>query len=449
MASHGNSIVLINNPTGQPVSADGVKGIVCQATAVASTFVLGTSYLLTQESDIDTLGITAVNNPALYQQITEFYEQAGDGAKLWVTGISTGTSFATYVASAAFKTMIRGTGIADILNLVKGIGFCYAIPTTEQSSTDFPTDVTATIPLFQTALNEMFLEGYQLYGVIDGYNMSSTVSIANLGTMADKNAYKIGLCITGSKGNGISSVGSLLGKLARISVGTSVGKIKDGPIAPQTMYLTNGINIAAGSNMVVDQYYTVAGGAITYNGTVYEIDDVFQCVTGHLTFTTSAGGYVIHNSTSVKSMNQNDFTNLGNKQFIFARTWGSEPGYYWNDGATCTALTDAFANIEYNRVANKLAADGISYWTKEIGTNIIVDTATGNADSGYLGGKNEKYKSIYVQPLKDNGDITDARMTSTGINYTSNKSISWKLEIVPAPALSNVNGTIEYVNSLT
>lgn len=448
MADKNINIVVLNNPLGTPPSADGVMGIICKAATVGTTFALNTFYLMTQEDDIDTLGITFANNPALYQHITEFYAQAGDGAKLWVCGVATNTVYATFVASSTFKTLIRGTAQADPLNQVRVIGICYEIPTALQSAGDFPSDVTATITPLHTALEELFDEGYHLSAVLDGYNMSSTATPATLTTLATRTDYRVSLCITGTIGNGISSVGLLLGRIARITVGTSVGKVADGAINANTMFLTNGIAIYPGTALTVDRVYTVYGGSVVNNSVTYTPGQSFTCVTGQTAFTSTDGGYVVDNSTLVASLTPAYVSSLGQKQFLFARTWIGKTGYFWNDGATAEASNLALAYLEFNRIANKLASNALSFFIDEIGRSIPVDSKTGAADSGYLLNKKEAFAATYIAPLILTGDISDARMTITGDNFVETRTLTFDIAIVASPALNNVNGTIRFTTIL-
>jgi hypothetical protein len=399
MADHSIDITILNTTIGVPASADGVMGIFVQATTVATTFVCGNAYLVTTTADLTTLGVTAVNNPAVFAQVTDYYEQAGVGSKLWIFPITDSTAYATYLATDTFNQIIRGTRIADPLNMVKVIGLCFKLPSAAQNATDFPADVTDSIPLLKAALVSLFSEGYHVCGVIDGYNMKSgirTEGLSTLGTMATKGAYNVGVCITG-KGNGVSAVGNFLGKLSRISVGTSVGKVADGSLVPQTMYLTDNIT------------------------------------------TTLA--------TKVDTLTPTEISTLGSKQFIFARTWLGKSGIFWNDGATAEDVAKAFSNIEYNRIANKLSDEALSFWTEEVGRNIPVKT-NGDADDGYLGNKNQAFKSTYINPLVISNDITNASMEATGVGYSSSKKITFSLKILPAPALSDVEGTVEFVTTL-
>lgn len=448
MADHSINIVVLNTPLGIPASDDGVMGVICKAAAVSTTFALDTFYLCTKLADRDTLGITFANNPALYQHITEFYGQAGDGAKLWVGGVATNTVFATYVASSTFKAMIRGTAQADPLNQVKVIGICYGVPTATQSATDFPSDVTATITPLHTALTALFAEGYHLSAILDGYNMSSTVAVSALGTMATRTDYRVSVCITGTVGNGISSVGLVLGRLSRISVGTSLGKVADGAIVADTMFLTNGIAVYPGTALTVGQVYTVYGGTVVNNAITYTKGQSFTCVAGQTAFTSTDNGYVTNASTLVSTLTPTEVSSLGSKQFLFARTWLGKSGYFWNDGATAESASLALAYLEFNRIANKLSTDALNFFISEIGSSIPLDVKTGAADSGYLLNKQQEFTNNYIAPLKLSNDISDASITITGPNFTATRTLVFDLKIVASPALNNVSGTIQFTTNL-
>jgi len=396
MATQSIEIIRLNTAIGTPASADGVMGIISKAVAVVSTFALDTFYLGTKLADFEALGINAAydttNSTALHQHIKEFYEEAGDGKKLWVMGIAKTTDFATLVASEAFDTALKITGTADPLNLIKVFGLCYDVPSAAQTAADFPTDVTATIPLLQSNLATLEATGYCISAVVDGYNMSTSVTPATIGTMATQASPNVSLLITGTKDNRVSSVGQYLGRLAKISVGTNPGKVEDGALVNAGAYLTN--KVAA--------------------NTLYDAD----------------------------------FTNLGSKQFVFARTQYRKSGYFYNDGATCDLVEKAFATIEFNRIAKKLSMDARAFFVDEIGKSLPLDVTSGAVDAGYCSAKADKYFELYINPLILSGDISGAKMTVTGPNFVADRKLYFKLEIVGAPALRNVSGTIEFVQSL-
>lgn len=460
--THQFQITVLNEAVGIPSDQDGIMGLVVQGVAVANELVLDTPYLLKSVTDAAGLGITAAydtaNNTAVFQQINEFYQQAGTGAYLWLQVCATNTQYADYVTTPAFQNFIRFTAQADPTMQAKIVGLCYQPPVATQQATDFPADVTATLPAVQTVQQNMFKAGYPFGVIVDGYNMSSTVTPGTIGTQATNTAFACSLCITGTKGNGVSAVGLALGKYARITVGRGVGAVVDGALSISTAFLTNGITIAAGSNLTTGDTYLVQGGGITYNAINYAVGQTFTAVNGQPTFTTAAGGYVVFNSTSignvggsVQGMDETDLASLGAKQFFFITTVQGISGLFWNDGATCTAPTNFFCSMEYNRVMNSLAWDARAYFNLLRGLNLPSDTATGALDPSFCLTKASTFTKTYINPLtaaSGSGDISGGSIVITGPTYAADGNVNFALSLVRATIVGNITGTAQFVLTL-
>lgn len=452
---HPISITVINNTVGIAPSSDGIMGIFIRAVAVATTFVLNTAYLLTQLSDLEDLGVDAAydvaNTVAVHQQVSEFYAQAGDGALLWIFPVAKNTAFTAFVATGTFSQLVRFTAIADPANRVKMLGFCYDVPQVLQSATDFPADVLSLPTALQTAQQQLFALGYQFSAIIDGYNMSSTVAPAALGTMATVGAFSVSMCITGTHGNGVSAVGLALGRFARITIGHGFGAVEDGPVDTPTAYLTNSIAVAVGVNLVIGEVCTVIDGPVTYNAVLYQVGQQFTVIAGHLVYTTAAGGSVIVNATAVQNLDPTDIDQLGEKQYMFLRTWFEHSGFFWNDGATCEDPTKQLSSQEYNRVANAMSADALFFFISQMGKNLPLNKKTGNVDQGYLNSKQAEFYTTYINPLTEvagTGDITDGAITMNGPNFNTTKTMLFSLKIVPTVILGAATGTVEFTATL-
>lgn len=453
---HTYSITAINNTVGIPPTADGVMMIFAQAVAVAGTFALDTAYLLTSPDDLDALGIDAAydvtNETAVFQQVNEFYAQAGIGALCWLVGVDMDTEYATYVASPTFSALIRFTGQADPLNRAKMIGLTYAPPQALQQATDFPPDVYATLTAFQTVQQSLFQQGTCICAILDGYNMSSTVAPSAITTQQTNSAFSIALCVTGTQPNGVSAVGLALGRFARISIGHGCGEVDDGGMNTTTAFLTNSITVLPAGLLVVGHVYTVFGGAITYNAVVYPVGAVFTAVNGHTAFTTTAGGYLADNCHSIQSLTPGSIDQLGQKQLFFLRTWTDNAGFYWNDGATCTSETKAFSSLEYNRVINNLAAAALAYLIKNgQGKNLPLQKGTPDVADGWLLANNALFYTQSIEPLNEDsgtGDITDGSLTITGTNFFATKRLGFKLKVIPTVIMGGADGTVEFGTTL-
>lgn len=463
---HNINISVVNNPVGQAPSSDGVMMMFIKGYAIPGTLVLDTPYLLTSLNDALALGVSAlydeINNVAMFQQINEFYNGGlNNGNLLWVVFTAVQNNpYATYVTSNTFLNNVRFTAVANPANRAKMIGFCYEVPQTPQTGGDFPVDVLNSIPAIQAAQVAMFQQGYQWSAILDGYNMSATATPASIQTMANKAAASVSVCITGTQPNGVSGVGLALGRFANIGIGHGFGEVADGPVSTNTAYLTNAITIGDGvvsgqtGNLTPGYTYVVLGptGAyLQYNGATYQLGQSFVAVSGKLSFVASNGAYAVTGGTPVGSLQPSDINQLGSKQYLFLRTWLNRSGFYWNDGATATDPTLQLATQEYNRVANALSADALNFFIGEIGKNLPLDTATGNVSNSYLVAKQGEFYNTYISPLTvaaGSGDITDAQLVVTGVNFNSTKTLNFTLNIVPTPILGNVIGTVQFTSTL-
>lgn len=460
---HPINITVINDAVGISQPTDGIMMIFAKAVAVGATFELNKAYLLTSADDLTALGIDAAydttNSVAVYQQVTEYYSQAGEGALLWLVGVAKATAYATFAASTTFQDLVRFTAQADPANRAKMLGFCYDVPAAVQSAADFPADVTASLTALQTAQLDMFSQGYQWSAIVDGYNMSSTATPATIGTMATKACPSISLCITGTKPNGVSAVGLALGRFSRISIGHGFGAVEDGPVNSSTAFLTNGVSIPTTGTLTVGKTYTVygpAGATVTYNSVTYALGTYdkptqFVAVTGVTTFTAAGGGYVVDNYTTVAGLSPTYVNQLGQKQYMFLRTWFQHSGFFWNDGATCELATKQLSTQEYNRVVNSLSASALAFFINEMGKNLPLNVRTGAVDQGYLNAKQAQFYDQSINPLTvaaGTGDITNGSMTMTGPNFNATKTINFELVIVPTPILGAINGVIRFSATL-
>jgi hypothetical protein len=455
---HPINIRVINDAVGITQPSDGIMMIFVKAVAVGVTFELNKAYLLTSPDDLTPMGITeaydTTNSVAVYQQLTEFYAQAGTGALVWLVGIAKGTAYATFAASTTFQDLVRYTAQADPANRAKMLGFCYDVPAAAQSAADFPADVTASLTALQTAQLDMFNQGYQWSAIVDGYNMSSTVTPATIITMATKACPSISLCITGTKPNGVSAVGLALGRFSRISIGHGFGAVEDGPVNTSTAFLTNGVSIPTTGTLTVGDTYVVygpAGATVTYNSVTYPVGASILAVTGQTTFTATGGGYLVDNYTPIQALSPTYIDQLGKKQYMFLRTWFNHSGFYWNDGATCELATKQLSTQEYNRVVNSLSASALDFFINEMGKNLPLDVRTGAVDQGYLNAKQAQFYDQSINPLTvqaGTGDITNGSITMTGPNFNATKTINFTLVIVPTPILGAINGVIRFSSTL-
>lgn len=454
-----------NNQVGIPQSTDGIMMLFLKAVAVASTFVLDTAYLISSADDLTAMGITQAyddaNNVALYQQITEFYAQPnnGNGTLLWFVGVDKADEYPDYVGEDIFTELVHDTAATDFTQRAKGLGFCFEKPTVVQSAADFPSEVTDLLVALQAVQLTHFNAGFPWFAIIDGYNMSSTATPTTIQTMADKACPSLSMCITGTIGNGISAVGAALGRFAAISIGHGFGAVEDGPINVAGGFLTcSVVNKAGGVALVVGGIYTVYGpsnATVVYNAITYTPQkgkNQFTAVNGHTDFTATNNGYVVQNAKPVQSMKDADVNALGDKQYMFLRTWPENAGFFWNDAATTEDPTFQLYTQENNRVANYFASAARTFFTRFMGKNLPLEKTTGAVSQNWLNGQQENYFTTYVEPKDSDsgtGDITTGGIVITGPNFNSTRTLLYTVSILPTPIVGGANGLIRFTSTFT
>lgn len=458
MAQHNTNITVPNSPAGTPADQTGIMGIICEGVAVAGKLVLDRPYALLSTDDLVPLGIDAAydiaNSCAVFYQVSKYYAQAGPGALLWLQVTAVAGNYTAYVASTAFSDFVKYTAQADPSQQAKIIGLCYAVPTATQAATDFPADVLSAITACQTVYAQQFAKGYCFSFVLDGTKMSTAVTPVTIATLATRTAYAVSLCITGSMGNGVSDVGLFLGKCARIRPGRGVGAVADQPINTSTSYLTNGILIRPGTALVVDNEYTVQGGQVTYNAILYNVGATFTVVEGVTAFTSTAGGYVLYNSTLLSGpggMDFDDINVLALKQFLFVTPVQNISGLFWNDGSTCISVNSFYSSQEYDRVINYLSYNARAFFTQYRGEDLPTNVNTGALDEVFCRTSEVSFYKKYIAPLtvaSGTGDIVDGSITISGATFEVDGQLNFQLSAVRKTILGNVVGTVQFVVNL-
>lgn len=455
MAKHPVNITVIDNAVGIPSPEDGIMMIFIKAVVVANMFALDTPYHLTSPDDLAQYGIDAAydlaNNVTVFRQVSKFYLEGNEGADLWIVGVAKATAYDDYVATDTFTGAVRFTDQDDPALRAKMLGFCFARPLATQTATDFLQEALDLVIPLEAARVALLNQGYPTSCIIDGSNMSATVQVPNLQSMATKAARGVSFCVTSLIGDGVADVGFALGRFARISVGHGFGAVEDGPRNTNSAFLTNGILLNPGDNIGNGVTYRVYGGTVLYNAITYQTGKSFIGIGGQAEFTSEDGGYLLTGSTPVASLRPQDVDALGTKQYMFLRKWPRRSGFYWNDGATCEAATLQLSSQEYNRVMNRLVGEALDFFIDTMGKNLPLDVATGAVAQVYLNGKQGQFKTQNIDPLSvaaGSGDLTDGELILTGPNFDTTKTMLFKIKVVPTPIMGEADGTIEFSSTL-
>lgn len=288
-------IIFANGALGQvEAMADGCLGFVALgATEVEGDdgFKLGRAYMIRKLAALEALGVTAVNNPNLYRNVKDFFEEAGDGTELWLMGFAEASTFASVMdkdTAAGAKALLQASN-GKIRGLV-----AFKTPASGYNLTiekGFDADVTAVLPKAQ-GLGEWATETLRapIFTLIEGYGFTGDpMALASLTTMEHN---RVGVVIGDTTPDSKNAcMGVVAGRIASVPVQRKISRVKDGALKPLSIYI--------GSKLV-------------------ELSDVETIhEKGYITFTTFVGrtGYFIADDNLATRV-EDDYRSLSNRRVI-------------------------------------------------------------------------------------------------------------------------------------
>lgn len=356
--------------------------------------VYGSPRLFTSLDEVVNLGITeeydTTNNVGLYFNLNEFYAQTGSGTKMWVYLIDSTTypTLTTFFQSTEFVSAVRATRTPTFDNRPRMIGIVQKTNTVAPE-TGLGADVTTAIPLIGSGLKSLFNESIRVCGVLDSGKIGPFAGLASTTTF---NQYALGLHISSTTPDKTASVGQVLGIMSANGLSDSIGVVNRGAVAPE--------------------------------------------------------GYLMDASnTKVSDLTVTDFEDLGDKQYIFHRTWIGVPGVVYNDGATMNDETKALSQLEFVRVGNSVCDVCESYFVQLIGTKPAVDIQTGNTTAAWKSSVVNALRADYLNPRINRGDATeiDVTITDQEPSFLATRQINVNVSIVPNASLQRVKIDVAFV----
>lgn len=318
MALSNVTIKLENGGLGRTAASDdGVAGLILTGKAVTGKLDLNKVYQIASTRDLKTLGITVEDNALVYKDISAFYEQAGDGAELYVLVVSEATTL-TQICSIDADSPVRKL-IDHARGRVRLVGI-NRLPSAEYEAstedTGIDADVVTAIAAMQAVAENYaaqinpfraFVPGLLWDGTTDKLFKPREGSYNRVGVVLAADAV---IATTAS-----AAIGQVLGRAAKIPVNYSLARVKTGAIAA-TGYLANGKKPEA-----------VAG---------------------------------LHDA-------------LNDAGYIFYRTFVGRNGYYLNDDCMSAPLADDYSNLNLGRTIDKAMLLAYAAYITEIQDSVEVD----------------------------------------------------------------------------
>ncbi|MGN6568234.1 MAG: DUF2586 family protein [Flavipsychrobacter sp.] len=383
------NITLANGALGGVIqTADGVAGAVLTG-ASAGSIVAGTPFLVTSLSDAATQGLVSATNPFAYRQVKEFYDEAGDGAQLYLMLVPSTMKVKDIAdktnAAGAIKLLNFAAGKIKVLGIMTDDTAVYPGGTGLTTTAGINDDVYTAAGDMQTLAEQFFDQETPFRAVIGGTSYTGTATA--LTDMTTHNYNRVAILIGDTASGSAAAIGLLLGRLAVIPVQRKISRVKTGALTNTTAYIGS----------------------------------------------TSADKYI---DTSV----------LNDKAFITFRTFPNKSGFYFTGDPTCTNTTDDFDTIARGRVIDKAHILAYATYVEEVDNEVPVNT-DGTLNAGYCKYLEQQIINQVNLTMTANNEVSgvDCFIDPTQ-NVLATNTVNVVLKITPVGYSSQINVTLGFSN---
>lgn len=383
------NITLANGALGGVIqTADGVAGAVLTGVS-ASPLVAGAPFLVTSLTDAETQGLVAATNPFAYRQVKEFYDEAGDGAQLYLMLVPSTMKVKDIAdktnTSGAIKLLNFAAGKIKVLGILTDDTAVYPGGTGLTTTAGINDDVYTAASNMQTLAQQFFDQETPFRAIIGGTSYTGTAT--SLTDMTTHGYNRVAILIGDTVSGAAAAIGLLLGRLAVIPVQRKVSRVKTGALTNTTAYIGS----------------------------------------------TTADKYV---DTSV----------LNDKAFITFRTFPNKSGFYFTGDPTCTATTDDFDTIARGRVIDKAHILAYATYVEEVDNEVQVN-ADGTLNAGYCKYLEQQIINQINLTMTANNEVSGVNcFIDPSQNVLATNMVNVVLKITPVGYSSEINVTLGFSN---
>ena len=216
-----------------PDNQDGLLGlVVLGATAVSTTFVLGTPYRLVRPEDLTALGITATNNARIVELVKQFYAEAEEGTPVYLIGFeATSMTSVLDVDNGPMKGVLQA-----LRGALRGLIVASASTATVTVEDGLDPDVLTAMPKAQALADWAADNIYApVFVILEGRHFTSAADAPDLTALTYN---RVGVFIGDTVKSSINAcVGTLAGRIAASPVQRNIGRVASGALAPVEMFI--------------------------------------------------------------------------------------------------------------------------------------------------------------------------------------------------------------------
>lgn len=390
-------MVNITRATGQlkrtEPTEDSVVCLVMSGAAVAGKIALGEPRQIFSSDALVTLGITAANNPLAYQEILDFYAQAGEGAELnfmLVVDTTSLTDICDNENDLGKKLLdsVEGRGVIFLVNRKTPIGYTATI--TGGLDEDVNTAV-ANLNLMAAAYQA---QNIPFVGILPalGFDKDTYSGMPARSTLSNDYVALNGWC---NAADGIVSMGQLAGWITKLQVHQNVGRVASGKVS-DTAFMPDG--------------------------------------------------------TEPKDLKY-EWIAMAAKGLLFPVKIGGKSGFFFYDDPTLTAISSDYSSISWNRTINKAQRIAYDVLVEKQNDDIDIDQSTGKIESTLVSDwESDVENAIRGQMMKVAGtkqkEISGVKCSIDPESDIVNDQIDAQLLIVRKGQSKTINVRIGYAVSV-
>ena len=394
------NIALANGQLGATLQTkDGIVGMVLTGADEAGGYTTCTPILVTSMNGVANAGISVANNPFAIKQLQEFYDQAGNGAQLYLMltpATMTVADMANYAIVKGAKALLDyAAGKIKVLGLLSDDVAIAAAGGTIAVTNGMNADVYAAAHSIANMARTYFHAEQPFRAVIGATSVDSS-SIGSLtdetqGTTNNRTAILIGDTepVTGYSGGASACIGLLLGVISSIPVQRKISRVRSGAL-------------------------------------------------------TNTGAYV--GGVQIESLGAGALNNIAELGYMTFTTYPNVSGYFFSGDPMCTATTDDYAMLCRGRVIDKAHILAYATFVQEVDDEVPVN-ADGTLDSGFCKWLEQQIVNQVNNTMTANKEISAVScFIDPTQNILSTNQLNVVLKITPVGYATDIEISLGFEN---
>lgn len=386
------NITLANGQLGATLQTnDGITGLVVTGITDTGGYTAGTPLLVTGMADVTTAGITDTNNPFAIKQIQEFYDQAGNGAQLYVMLVPPTMTVAQMAdntsTNGAKKLLDYAAGKIKVLGLLSDDVAITGAGGTITVTNGLNADVYTAASNMRIMAQAYFAAEKPFRCIIGGTSYSGTpasLTDETAGTTNNRTAILVGDTVSGAS----AAIGLLLGVVSSVPVQRKISRVRTGALTNTAAYLnTDTLESTAGDSAII------------------------------------AG-----------------------KGFITFTTYPNVSGYFFSGDPMLTATTDDYGMLARGRVIDKAHILAYTTFVQEVDDEVPVNT-DGTLDAGFCKWLSQQIVNQVNNTMTANKEISAVScFIDPGQNILSTNELNVVLRITPVGYATAIEISLGFEN---